>query len=273
MARKKITIKRDYRGQTAAQIKEKARVQKLLSTLVKCIPPTPYKGNGRPPLPIGAVVYGAAMKVYSNASGRLAMQDIEWCKELGLIERVPSFNSIYRYMESPTMTPLLQMLVAESAAPLAVCETECVYGVDATGFTTTSYRGWQTDKPGSKLKRRKAYLKGHVIAGIHTHAVMFCEPSPGGDGDSPFLRNVLLPRVAARHPIKKVLADAGYLAKENAEAIAAVGAVPFIDFRDNCIGSDGPEAWNRMWNHFNAERNDYKDHYRERAGSSASSRS
>lgn len=266
MATKKITIARDHRAQTAAKRKEKVRVQKLLGTLVQCIEPIPYKGNGRPALPIGAVIYGAAMKVYTNQSGRLATPDIEWCRELGLVERVPSFNSIYRYMESPTVTPILQLLVAEAAAPLALLETNCVYAADSTGFTTTAYRGWQEDKPGSKLKRRKEYRKSHVIAGTHTQGVMFCEPTLGSVGDSPLLRNVLLPGLAKRHPIKKVLADAGYLAKENAEAIALVGAVPFIDFRDNCIGSDGPEAWNRMWHHFYADVNDYKRHYNERVG-------
>lgn len=265
VAKKKITIKRNWRAHTAASRHEKARVQTLLHALCQCIKQPPYKGNGRPPLPLSAVVYGAAMKVYCNASGRNAETDIEWCREKGFVETVPSFNSIYRYLESPKMTPLLQVMIAESASPLAACETEKQYAVDATGFATTVYGGWFEHKHGATQKRRKAkYLKSHVIAGTHTHAVMYVEPTEGHVQDSPLLP-LLVEKTAERHSIAEVSGDAGYLSKVNAEAIAKVHAVPFISFKDNSTGSKGPEAWMKMWAHFTTEKDDYMKRYHRRS--------
>jgi len=59
------------------------------------------------------------MKVYTGMSGRRATTDIKACADAGHIERAPHYNSLFNYFEKPEMTPLLQALIEDSAAPLA----------------------------------------------------------------------------------------------------------------------------------------------------------
>ena len=262
---KKITIKRDWHAYNAGQQDDKGRAQILLHSLCEGIVQPPYKGNGRPSLPLADIVYSAAMKVYTGMSARRAMTDLDWCEERKHIEKAPSFNSIFRYMENPAMTPLLQMLIHESAEPLAACETEQQYAVDSTGFATATYGSYCANKHGeTKEKKVQKYVKAHIIAGTHTHVVTWVEPTEGYVHDS-LIMPKLVEESAKHYPMKEVSADKGYLSKANAAAIGKSGAVPYIMFKDNSRGSKGPVAWNSMWHHFSSEREEYLQKYHRRS--------
>jgi transposase len=258
-----ITYKRDWSKYNDGQCDEKGHVQVLLRSLCDGIVQPPYAGNGRPRLPLGDIIYGATTKVFTGKSARRAKGDIEECHKLGHLEAVPSFNSVFRYMEDPAITPLLQVLIAESAEPLVACETEQQYAVDATGFATGVYGGYCENKH-EKQKRRAKYIKAHVIAGTHTHVVTYVEPTEGHVNDCRILPK-LVAESASRYPMAEVSADKGYLSKLNAEVIAKYGAVPYISFKDNSKGRAGPKAWRAMWHHFEAERDDYLAHYHRRS--------
>jgi hypothetical protein len=71
-----------------ARMFEKELVMQLLAGLCATVPQPPYKGDGRPALPLGDVIFTGALKVYSTFSGDRAMSDVRWAKEKGLITKV-----------------------------------------------------------------------------------------------------------------------------------------------------------------------------------------
>ena len=80
------------------------------------------------------------MKVYGGMSGHRATSDVRACAERGLMSKVPSYNSVARYLKNVELAPLLKALVHESAAPLRAVET--TFATDSTDFATTTYARW-----------------------------------------------------------------------------------------------------------------------------------
>lgn len=103
----RLTYSQDWSAYNRAQCEEKDRVQVLLRGLCDGIV-QPKQERGRKRLSLADVVYGATMKVYTTMSGRRATSDIKACAERGLVDKAPSYNSLFRYMEQPDMMPLLQ---------------------------------------------------------------------------------------------------------------------------------------------------------------------
>lgn len=73
----------------------------------------------------------------------------------GLVEKAPSPNSVFRYLERADLAPLLKTLMHESAAPLRAVET--AFAVDRTGFATSTYARWFDGQ-----ERRVAPALAHV---------------------------------------------------------------------------------------------------------------
>jgi hypothetical protein len=122
-----------------SQCEEKERVEILLRALCEGIV-EPRRGRGHPSVPLADAVFGATMKVYSTVSGRRATSDIRACQQRGLVGTAPNYNTLFRYVESAELTPLFQVLVEESAAPLKAIEKS--FAVDSTGFSTCTYARW-----------------------------------------------------------------------------------------------------------------------------------
>lgn len=266
VSEKKVVLdRRDFRKYNPAQREETPRARLLLKSLYEGVVQPPYQGNGRPSLPLSDVLFGASMKVWGKLSARRAEGDAQEWKKLGYVQKVPHFNSILNFMDDPTVTPLLQVLIMETAAPLVAFEKEQAYAADGTGFATGVYGTWSENKHGvPKEKKHRKYIKTHVIAGTYTHAVTYVAPTDGHVSDMDMLPE-LVQQMAKRFPVKEVSADKGYLSKLNAEIIAKCGAVPYIMFRDNSTGTRGPEGWNSMWHSFSGDRDEYLRHYHRRS--------
>lgn len=135
-----MAVRRTYRqnwpAYNAAQVAEQEHVEKLLRALCDGIQEPP-RGKGRPRIPLRDLVYAAVLKVYGGMSGRRAQTDVRRCRAAGLIERAPSYNSIFRAFENPALTPILTTLIEKSALPLK--DFEFQFAPDSTGFGTTTY--------------------------------------------------------------------------------------------------------------------------------------
>src|SRR5262249_53106886 len=148
----RINYPQDWPAYNRAQCEEKDRVRILLRALCDGIVEPPYKGRGRPTVRLADAVYGATMKVYTTWSGRRADTDVGDCKEKGLIETGPSYNTLFRYVEKPALRPLFQALVEEAASPLKAIEK--TFAVDGTGFATNTYSRWYDHRHGSGAEKR-----------------------------------------------------------------------------------------------------------------------
>lgn len=257
------TYRQDWPAYNLAQTTEREHVEKLLRALCDGIVQPPRK-NGRPRLPLGDLVYSAILKVYGGMSGRRSQTDVRRCRDAGLVGKAPSYNSIFRAFENPELTPILTTLVEESALPLR--DLEWQFAQDSTGFSTSTYERYFDVKHGG-FKQRHPFVKLHAMIGTNTNVVTSARVSDSGD--APLLPPLLDATVKAGWNVAEVSADKGYLSKANVEAIAAVGAVPYIPFKENSTGN-GPALWRQLFAFFMLKRPEFLAHYHRRSNNETS---
>lgn len=259
VAETRVTYRQDWPRYNAAQVAEKDTVQALLRSLCEGIVDPPRK-NGRPPMPLAALVFAATMKIYSLMSGRRASSDIRASKERGHVEKAAHYNTISEHLARPDLTPLLKVLIAESALPLKAVESQ--FAVDATGFNTNTYSRWYDHKYGEE-KRAQRWIKAHAMVGTKTHVITAVEVTESNVHDSPMLESVLA-ATAANFNVREVSADKAYLSNANLAMVEAVGAVPYVPFKSNSQGA-GSAAWERLWHLYSLNREDFLGHYHRRS--------
>ena len=258
--------KQNWSAYNAAQTTERERVPQLLKSLCDSYVDEPERTAGTPgrkPIPRREAIYAVVMKIYSLVSGRRADSDIQSCFERGHLSRKWHYNTLFRVLEESWTTEILTRLIEESAAPLAEIENLAgQFAQDSTGFSTVTYDRWFDQKHG-KLCAQHSWVKLHVMVGTVTNVVTSAKVSP--EADCPLLPE-LLAATAQRFTVKEVSADKAYLSKKNLEAIATVGAVPFIPFKRNSVGMTSKSFhWRRMWAHFSLKSEDFLARYHRRS--------
>jgi transposase len=269
----RVTYRQNWAAYNAAQTVEKERVATLLHDLCSAID-NPVHQNGRPRLPLSDAIFCAVMKIYSGASARRSMVDMQQYADGGYIDKAPHFNSILNVLENPEVTPILKALIEESARPLKSIESD--FAVDSSGFSTSIYERWFDQKYGRE-KSKAQWVKAHLMCGVTTNVVTSVEVTNRRANDSPHLP-ALLKATTKRFGVKTVAADRGYISHSNLDAIDAAGAFPLIPFKShhNPFGlatrerarMKSPESralWHRMWNFFTYNREEFLAHYHQRS--------
>jgi transposase len=255
----RLTYTQDWPAYNKAQVEEKERVQVLLAGLCDGIE-SPAQKTGRPRMPLRDAVYGATMKVYSTFSGRRASTDLRACETAGHMTKAPKYNTVFKYMEQPSLLPLLRRLVDESARPLAAIER--TFAVDGTGFASPTYVRWFDYKHGED-RRVQQWVKLHAAVGTLTNVVTAAEVTVGTANDCPEFP-ALVERTAANFKVEEVSADKAYLSHANLAAVEKVGGLPFVPFKSNS-GSTGSGAWERMYHYFAMNKDAFSAHYHRRS--------
>ena len=261
----RITYRQDWPIYNEAQTHEEERFVELLRALCNGIQQPEYS-FGRPRLPLSDVVFGLVFKAYSTMSGRRFTSELKGAEARGLIAKAAHYNSAFRYLENPELTPLLKSLIEQSASPLRAIETD--FAVDSSGFSTSTYARWFDHKWG-KERTRQAWVKTHLMCGVKTHIVTSVEATPNASAD-----NIQLPplveRTAKTFAIKEVSADKAYSGRQNLKAVQAVGGTAFIPFRVSSTGKgdhhhrlDG--LWHYMYHFYNFNREVFMEHYHKRS--------
>jgi hypothetical protein len=140
---------------------------------------------------LGDAVLGATMKVYGMMSGRRSTTDIRACQEAGHIDRAPSYNTLFRCVENPTMLPLLRALVDESAKPLTAIEK--TFAVDRTGFSTQPTSDGST-KNTAKRSAPSDGFKAHAMVGTLNNVITAVEATESNVNDSPMFEPLVTDR-------------------------------------------------------------------------------
>lgn len=255
-----VTYAQNWPTYNAYQVDEKDRVRVLLRALCEGIRNPVKRGRGRPRKPLADVIYAATMKTFIGFSGRRASTDIRDC--LG-IDEAPAYNTVFEYLARPELTPLLQVLVQESAAPIAEIDRDRAIGIDATGFATQVYQRWFDHKYGKEMKEA-TWVKLHIAIGTRSKIITAATVTDGTLHDSPQLPG-LLDATAERFKFSDVVADKGYVGIKNLEAIAKVGAEAYIPFKSNNQGLTGPELWRKAFHLFAFHREEFLKHYHQRS--------
>ncbi len=261
----RVTYTQDWVAYNQAQTHEQEHFVNLLRELCDGIPQPEYK-FGRPRLPLSDVVFGLAYKSYTTMSGRRFTSGLKEAEADGLVSKAAHYNSAFRYLENPELTPLLKALIEQSASPLKAVETD--FAVDSSGFATSTYARWYDHKWG-KERSKQTWVKAHLMCGVNTHIVTSVEITPSESSDN-LQFPTLVNKTAKTFDIKEVSADKAYTDRRNLHAVQAVGGTAYIPFKVNSTGQgdhhhkfDG--LWNRMWHFYNFNRETFLQHYHKRS--------
>jgi transposase len=255
------TYPQDWPAYDAAQTNEKAELMTLLADLCGCIQePERKPGKGRPPAKVADLAFAACFKVYSTFSGRRFMTDLNDAKDRGCVTGAVSHSTVARFFESEEATPVLRNLIAWSALPLASLES--VFAPDATGFSACRFDRWYDAKYG-RMHQEHAWVKAHIMTGVLTNVVTAVEIHGKDANDGPILP-ALVKETAVGFKIVEVPADKAYGTLDNYDAIAAVGATPYIAFRRGTNGAAGG-LWAEMYHRFCLQKDEFLRHYHQRS--------
>ena len=216
---RKLSHSRDWSAYNHAQANEKKHFPGLLRELCNFVPQQPQI-TGRPRRSLGDQVYTAASKVYNVTSGRRALTEISDAHARGHLQKTPTVASVFRSVENPALTDVLEDLISRSALPLRSVERD--FAIDASGFSSSVKETWY-DHKWVKPSEKTLWVKAHVCCGVQTNIVTAAIATPGTENDSPFFIP-LLKATAENFSIDEVSADKAYLGKKNLRAIEAVGA-------------------------------------------------
>lgn len=258
---KRVTYKQDWTAYNTAQTNEKALFLKLLHDLCSNIVEPP-QGKGRPRLSYRDMIFAAAFKVYSTVSSRRFISDLNEAQGKGYIEKTPHFNSIFNYLELESLTPILHQLITVSALPLKALETS--FAVDSSGFSTCQYVRWFDAKYGKEVDVHD-WIKVHLMTGTKTNVVTSVEITGRHDHDSQELP-ALVEKTAANFNVEEVSADKAYSSTDCHDAIAKVGATPYIAFKSNATGAVGG-MFQKMFHYYQFKRDEFLAHYHKRSNS------
>jgi transposase len=258
-ATKQTTYPQNWSAYNEAQTNEQDKFQSLLYDLCSGLV-TPVAKNGRPRLPLSDAVFNVAFKVYSTVSQRRFMSDLRESHRRGYISKVPHFNSISNYLERPELTAILQGFITQSSLPLKSVETE--FAADSSGFTTCRFTRWFDHKYG-QVREQHDWVKCHLMCGVKTNIVTAVEILGRNTNDSIVLP-ALAKSTAENFQVAEVSADKGYASRSNNEAIAALGAVPYISFASHHRGNGGG-TWEKMYHYFQFKRTEFLQHYHKRS--------
>ncbi len=271
---KRPTYPQHWSAYNAAQTQEKEAVADLLHSMCDAVP-SPEQHRGRPRIPLGDSLFAAVMKVYGAASGRRTATNLREYEAKGYLDRAPHYNSIFKALENPALTPILKRMIEESAAPLREIETD--FAVDSSGFSTSTYERWFSHKYGREVSKAQ-WLKAHVMVGVRTNVVTSIEVTTIHGGDCPRLPQ-LLEATGERFKVRSVAADKAYSSHKNLDTIVEAGAVPLIPFkthhnrggaywRKDGTGKNTKASralWNRMFDYYNGNRREFLDAYHQRS--------
>ena len=258
-ATKRTTYPQAWRAYNEAQTNEQDKFQSLLHDLCSGLVSAPSK-NGRPRLPLSDAVFNVAFKVYSAVSQRRFMSDLREAHRRGYVSKVPHFNSISNYLENPDLTSILQSFITQTSLPLKAVESD--FAVDSSGFTTCRFTRWFDHKYGA-VREKHDWVKCHLMVGTKTKIVTAVEIHGRHTNDSPMLP-ALVSSTAQNFQIAEVSADKGYASRANMEAVATVGAVPYLAFSSHHRGNGGG-TWEKMYHYFQFRREEFLQHYHKRS--------
>jgi len=261
------TYPQQWPAYNMAQTKEKGIFLYLLHQLSQGVGSPAQYGPGQRCLPLEDVIFAMAFKVYSTLSTRRFMTDLKDAQAKGYVEQLPSYNSIIRYFESEMLTPYLQMLIEESALPLAAIEQD--FAADSTGLSGCRFVRWfsaKYDEP--QLMEQRDWIKIHLMCGTTTNVVTAVEISEKYRNDSPFFKP-LVDATARNFKMREVSADKGYDSFENRAHALTHGAMAYIPFRGTekrqpSYKNKG-ELWKRMYHFYAYNQEQFMQSYHKRS--------
>jgi transposase len=263
LTKKRTTYPQNWTAYNEAQTNEKRQFQSLLHDLCKGVgelPETAEGRKGRPRIPLADAIFCAVFKVYSTMSARRFISDLCDAQTKGFIAKVPHFNSILNYLEMPELFPILTGMIEQTSLPLRSIESN--FAIDSTGFTGSRFTRW-FDVKYNRFTAKQEWVKAHICCGTKTNVVTSIEIHGKDSGDALHLP-ALVETTAKNFNVREVSADKGYSGRSSYDAIAKIGAMPYIAFKSNTTGGVGG-LFEKMWHYFQFNKESFLAHYHQRS--------
>jgi len=259
------TYKQVWPAYNAAQTQEKRLFQYLLHQLCQGVGSPAQEGAGQRRFSLEDMLFAMAFKVYSTVSGRRFMTDMRDAHGKGYTSKLPSYNTIFRYFEDEMLTPHLQMLIEESALPLASIEQD--FAVDSSGLSTCRFVQWtQAKYTDPQLMEKREWIKVHLMCGVITNVVTSVEITDRYAGDSPYFKP-LVEATGKNFYMQQVSADKAYLSNGNLQVVSDHHAMPFIPFKANSTTSKKRHSplWKSMYHYYSYNQERFMQSYHKRS--------
>jgi transposase len=268
------TYRQDWPNYNAAQTEEKRIFLYLLNQLCQGVG-SPAQHMGRPRYTLEDMVFAMCYKVFSTVSGRRFMGDLKDAHTKGYLEKLPSYNTVFRYFESEVLTPYLLMLIEESALPLASIEED--FAVDSSGLSTGVYIRWNDAKWGNTTRDlfsdgkgyiigKKDWLKIHITTGVKTNVVTAVEVTDAHASDYNYFKP-LVEATAQNFTMRQVSADKAYMGSGNLKTVVDNHAMPYIPFKANSTGGNrkSSDLFKRMFHFYSYNQERFIQNYHKRS--------
>jgi Transposase DDE domain len=114
--------------------------------------------------------------------------DLREAQERGHIRETLSFNTSWKCLQNPDVTPILYELIRRSSLPLRAVDVD--FAVDSTGFGTSKFENWYDEKYG--VTREKCeWVKAHCCVGVKTNVITAAYIGDKNAADSPQFGDLL----------------------------------------------------------------------------------
>jgi transposase len=270
--KRRINYPRDWKATNACRTLIPRLGPALLAELVDGLglpPPPDKRGRGRPAALVRDVLLAAALRTFEEkTAGEAVVAAENYCNgNLISMSHVPSYNTLLEKFALPEYMPLLHRLVAGSAYPLIGLETK--FAVDGTGFGSSVYDCYHTEKHGPKAQKRRPtkshrWVGAKIVFGTLTHCVAAVQITEPHVAECDMMPELLRRTVANGGHISEWLGDAAYMAWYNVKAVEDVGAKPYFDWPKRVTGKTRPII-RRLYNNFRADQEEYWRHYHQRS--------
>lgn len=257
------TYRQNWHEYNLAQTHEKSQFLALLYELCQDVE-EPVQEKGRPRLPLRDIIFAATFRIYSTISGRRFMSDLRDALARGYLSRLPSYNSIFDYLQMEALTPYITRLIVESSLPLKSVET--AFAVDSSGFSTCRFTRWYDVKYGKDEDWRE-WIKLHLICGVKTNIVTGVEVSEAYSNDYTYFKPLVEQTARSGFQMEEVSADKAYLGVSNFGTALKHGAIPYIPFKSNSRPEGNGALWARIYHFYNFRRAEFLTHYHKRSNS------
>lgn len=181
------------------------------------------------------------------------------------MSKLPSYQSIFDYLNMKMVTAYLRQLIEESSKPLSGIETD--FAVDSSGLSINRYARWVETKYGKvQVVGEREWIKVHIMCGVKTNIVTAVELSGPSAGDSPRFKPLVL-ATSNNFVISEASADKAYSSENNLKLVQSKAATPYIAFRSNATDKNrrSGSVWKRMYNFYQYNQDWFMEHYHKRS--------
>ncbi|MEK6840454.1 MAG: transposase [Nanoarchaeota archaeon] len=187
---------------------------------------------GRPKSNFKDIIKSLLVMSYHGMSYRRAESDLRKMYDEELIGALPSRSTLNDYANDPNTLKLIEKLIQVSA--LFFIDNEDTTIIDSTWFGLRMYSGGYRkvyDKKNAPLQKVR---KLHIACLKNSRVIAFAKATKGTAYDAPMFEEITRSVIKMGFNIKTLLADAGYLSKNNYVLCKELGIFDaYIDFKSN----------------------------------------